>query len=90
MGNHAHKPAGKAAAGSRSATAPWVARRTEKLGLEYPDPEERAMQCLRLAHATYDIAEECDDHDMLHAYLDLAGKWLGLADNALAEAPETH
>ncbi|WP_165837260.1 hypothetical protein [Phenylobacterium hankyongense] len=58
--------------------------------MEYPDPEQRAAQCLRLAHATYDIAEECDDHEMLHAYLDLAGKWLGLADRALAEVRAAH
>jgi hypothetical protein len=41
-----------------------------------------------MAQATYDIAEQCDDVTMMHAYLILAGRWLLMAEEALEKAAE--
>lgn len=47
---------------------------------------ERAAHYEALARATYDIAEQCDDVAMMHAYLMLAGRWLLMAEEALDQA----
>jgi hypothetical protein len=44
---------------------------------------QRADHYLALAHATYDLADRCDDLDMLRGYADVAGRWLRMADEAL-------
>lgn len=42
--------------------------------------ESRAAYCQRMAHATYDLAEQCDDDELLRAYLSIAGKWVAKAE----------
>jgi hypothetical protein len=44
---------------------------------------QRADYYLAMAHATYDLAELCDDLEMLRGYVDVAGTWLRMADEAL-------
>lgn len=36
--------------------------------------------CRRMAEATYALAEWCEDPDMISLYLDLAARWLRLAE----------
>jgi hypothetical protein len=36
-----------------------------------------------MAHATYDLADLCDDPEMLRAYVEIAGRWFLMADEAL-------
>lgn len=51
-------------------------------------PSDPAAHYLAMAHATYDLAEKCDDAEMLEAYLDLAAKWLRKAESVLLD-PES-
>jgi hypothetical protein len=37
--------------------------------------------CLKMAKATYQLADRCDDLEMIGGYLDLAARWLSLADD---------
>jgi hypothetical protein len=47
------------------------------------DLEKRwTRHCHDMAHATYTIAERCEDADMLGRYLELAARWMRLADTA--------
>lgn len=36
--------------------------------------------CYRMAEATHAIADWCEDPDMMGAYLELAAKWIRLAE----------
>jgi hypothetical protein len=36
--------------------------------------------CLRMAEATHTLADWCEDPEMMGAYLDLAARWLRMAD----------
>jgi hypothetical protein len=36
--------------------------------------------CLQRAHATYALAEACTDVEMIEGYLELAARWLALAE----------
>jgi hypothetical protein len=39
-----------------------------------------------MAHATYDLADLCDDPEMLRAYVEIGGRWFLMADEALRAA----
>lgn len=49
---------------------------------------ERAEYCRRMAHLTYDLAEQSDDAEMIGGYLALAAKWLAKAEAAEREGRE--
>jgi hypothetical protein len=44
----------------------------------------RIEHCLAMARATYAIADWCEDPDMLARYIDLAARWLRLAETTAA------
>ncbi len=49
---------------------------------EYFAPSERHARYLDLAQATYDLAERCEDLDLLRDYMELAARCLRLAEEA--------
>ena len=44
--------------------------------------------CQRMAEATYALADWCEDPDMMRLYIDLAGKWLVMAQAPPAPGAE--
>lgn len=41
-----------------------------------------AAHCHRMAEATHAIADWCEDRQMMAAYLELAARWIRLAEHA--------
>jgi hypothetical protein len=54
--------------------------------VEQKPSDQTVAHYFAMAHATYDLAEQCEDLEMLAAYLQLAAKWLGMAQRALSDA----
>jgi hypothetical protein len=46
----------------------------------------QADACLAMAQATYDLAEQCDNLDELRDHLEVAGRWMRMADKLLLRA----
>jgi hypothetical protein len=47
---------------------------------------QQADACLAMAHAAYDLAEQCDDPDELRDHLEVAGRWFRMADKLMDRA----
>ncbi len=52
--------------------------------MDFGDDEERRRRwrahCLQMAEARYALADDCDDLEMLRAYVDEAARWVKLSE----------
>lgn len=45
-------------------------------------------RCYGMAQATYALADLCEDPEMMQGYMDLAARWVLMADDPPASLPE--